>query len=553
MSLVQYALDRFQANMSRASIQTCSAWAVAYRIMGKPFPGPYTFKTHPWSKEMHDSKAEDNVGMKAAQMGFTETVLNICFYNIDILKQDVLYLLPNFKPDAANFSATRFDVALSLSPHLDNLFSDVQNVGLKRAGCASMFIRGTQSESGVKNVSTPLVILDEYEEMNQANIALAYERASGQVEGTVQFWKISTPGVFNAGIHVPYQMSSQNHFFFKCPGCSRFIELTYPDNIEIVGEDESDPRVYESYYKCKLCNKKLEHNLKADWLSLENGSHWVPSFTNKNAIGWQIPQLYSQTMSAGKFAITHFKALKSPSEEQQLWNSKMGLPHEVKGARVTDEELAQCDGEFTEVEGDNGHYVTMGVDQGKYLDCVISAWEFPNHYTEDINAIAIKKVLKTIRLQGADAFNQLDLLMFKYGVRHCVIDANPERRNAGAFANRFYGRVTLCFYGNNVKGKVINHNESANTITVDRTNWLDQSLGRFRNKTAQLPANLPRIVKDHLKNQVRKYEKDKNGNDVARYISTGDDHFGHAWTYDELALPMSLGIGITKTIETSMV
>ncbi len=552
-NLLDFALQRFQANMGRASIQTASAWAVAYRVMGKPFPGPYSFKTHPWSKEMHDSKAEDNVGMKAAQMGFTETVLNIAFYNIDILKQDVLYLLPNAKPDAANFSATRFDVALSLSKHLGNLFSDVQNVGLKRAGSASLFLRGTQSESGVKNVSTPFIVMDEYEEMNKANLALVGERASGQIEGTVQVWKISTPSVFDDGIHEQFQTSTQNHFQFKCPGCSRYIEMTYPENLVICGEDESDPKVHESYYQCHLCKKVLDHKLKQDWLSLENGAIWVPSFTNKNTVGWQIPQLYSMTMPAGKFAITHFKALKDPGEEQQLYNSKCGQPHEVKGARVTDEELAGCESKHTMIESADNGYNTMGVDQGAFLDCTISTWDFPNFYVEDINSAARKRALLFIRLSGLDAFEQLDNFMHLFNVRHCVIDANPERRNADRFASRFYGRVSLCFYGNNVKGKTINHNVAANTITVDRTSWLDQSLGRFRNKTALLPINTPKIVKEHLKNQVRIYELDKNGNNVARYKTTKEDHFGHSWTYDELALPMSLGAGIVKTITEAVV
>lgn len=552
-SLLDRMVQRLQANLSRAAIQSCSAWAQAYRIMGKPFPGPYSFLTHPWSKEMHDSKAEDNVGMKAAQMGFTETVLNIAFYNIDILKQDVLYLLPNAKPDAANFSATRFDVALSLSKHLGDMFSDVQNVGLKRAGAASLFLRGTQSESGVKNVSTPFIVMDEFEEMNKANLALVNERASGQKEGTIQVWKISTPSVFNDGIHKEFIGSTQNHFNFKCPGCSKFIEMTYPLNIEIVGEDETDPRVHESFYKCHLCGKRLDHETKKDWLSLENGSIWVPSFTNKNAVGWQIPQMYSMTMPAGKFAIAHFKAQKDPGEEQQLWNSKMGLPHEVKGARVTDEEMSSCASEYMMVEGASSGYNTMGVDQGKFLDVTISTWDLPDQYVEDINSAAKKRPLKFIRLEGIDAFEQLDRLMYLYNIRHCVCDANPERRNADRFASRFPGRVSLCFYGNNVKGKTINHNVAANTITVDRTSWLDQSLGRFRNKSAKLPLDTPKIVKDHMKNQVRIYELDKNGNNVARYKSTGDDHFGHSWNYDEIALPMSLGVGITQTIGESAV
>lgn len=548
--LLNKTINRLLSGLNRASIQSCSRWSEEYRVMGKPFPGPWTFTTHPWLKEMHDSNAEINVGMKAAQMGFTETVLNICFYTIDILQEDVLYALPNAKPDAANFSASRFDAALSLSPHLSNLFSDVQNVGHKRAGSANMYLRGSQSESGFKNISTSTIILDELEEMNAANIALVFERASGQLSQKV--WMISTPGIFNKGIHQQFLSTTQDHFFFKCPGCSKFIELAYPDNLVIVGEDETDPKIYDSYYQCKLCKKKLAHELKRDWLSLSNGSVWVPTFTNKNARGFHIPQLYSMTMPAGKFAMTHFKAQRDPAEEQQLYNSKMGMPHEVKGARICDGDIDQCVENYSLQDTGYHTYNTMGVDQGKYLDLTVTSWHIPENYNpEDINSYAIPRIIGLKRLFGLNAFDDLDPFMLAFNIKHCVLDANPERRDAQRFAARFPGRVSLCFYGNNVKGKVINQNTAAGTITVDRTAWLDTSLSRFRNKRVKIPVNRPKEFDLHLKNQVRRYKLDKNNNNVAYYESTGDDHFGHAFNYNELALPMSFGLGIVETISES--
>ena len=96
------------------------------------------FFFHPWLKDMHNSEAELNVGMKAAQVGFTETVLNVAFYNIDIKNRDVLYILPARTPDASDFSSARFDSALESSEHLEQLFSDRKNIGHKRAGSRNL-------------------------------------------------------------------------------------------------------------------------------------------------------------------------------------------------------------------------------------------------------------------------------------------------------------------------------------------------------------------------------------------------------------------------------
>ncbi len=213
-ALAQLIAERISAGLKRKSLTTCSRWSEACRVMGgDSFPGPWTFKYHPWLREMHDSTAEMNVGQKAAQMGYTEWALNTVFYNIDVRNRDVLYVLPAQTPDASDFSAARFDPALELSPHLGKLFSDVKNVGHKRAGSANLYIRGSRSRSGLKSVPVNLIILDEVDEMTQDNIPLALERTAGQVEKQVLM--LSTPTISNRGINEYFNLTTQEHFFFK--------------------------------------------------------------------------------------------------------------------------------------------------------------------------------------------------------------------------------------------------------------------------------------------------------------------------------------------------
>lgn len=539
--------QRLSTGLNRASIQSCARWAEEYRVMGSPFPGPWSFKYHPWAREMHDSKASMNVGMKAAQMAFTETALNISFYTIDILKQDVLYVLPNEKPDAANFSASRFDQALDFSPHLAGLFSDVQNVGHKRSGSANLYIRGSQSRTGLKSIPTPKIIFDELEEMNQDNIPLALERGSGQKEIDILVWMLSTPMLHKAGIHKYFLETTQEIFMFKCPCCSRATHLIYPDCLVVCGDDEHDPRVKESYLRCKECKGELPHLTKPDWLA--NG-FWAASLGQREARGFHISQLYSSVVSPAKLAITVHKSLKDPAQEQELWNSKLGLPHEVKGARVLQEELESAKGEYKNFSNTGTGVVCMGVDVGSVLHIEITDYHIDQtKKIDDINTAARAKVLYSGTLEH---FEELDGLMQQYGVRVCVIDANPERRKAHEFASRFYGRVYPCFYGNNVKGKLINLNEEAGTITVDRTNWLDTSLSRFRNSTIFIPIDISLDCQEQIKNLVRVYKEDRDGNKIATYVATGPDHFGHARNYCEIALPLAYQSGKSHDIQGSV-
>ncbi|GAG15867.1 unnamed protein product, partial [marine sediment metagenome] len=248
-TLEKVMANRIASGLQRKTITTCGRWAEKYRVMGKPFPGPWTFTHHPWSRELHDCTDPIMVGQKAAQMGFTECALNKSFFAIDIEGQSVLYVLPASTPDASDFSAARFDPALEMSPHLQGMFSNVKNVGHKRAGNASLYIRGSRSRSQMKSVPVALIIFDELDEMNQSNVTLAEERTSGQEEK--QFFKLSTPTVDNFGINVDFIESSQEHFFFKCPCCGRQTRLLLKECLVVTGDSEHDRKLLDSYYKCK--------------------------------------------------------------------------------------------------------------------------------------------------------------------------------------------------------------------------------------------------------------------------------------------------------------
>lgn len=106
-------------------------------------------------------------------------------------------------------------------------------------------------------------------------------------------------------------------------------------------------------------------------------------------------------------------------------------------------------------------------------------------------------------------FADLDGIMSDYQANYCVIDANPERRKALEFAQKWWGRVKMCFYANGISSKNITvHKEEDHSVSVDRTSWLDLSLGRLRNSRINLPNDLSVEFKTAVKSLVRIYETD---------------------------------------------
>ena len=534
--------QRVSDGLRRKTATSCSRWAEMYRVMGSPFAGPWTFDHHPWTRDMHDAESEMVVGQKAAQMGFTEWALNKTFKAIDIDGTSVLYVLPANNPDATDFSTARFDPALEGSPHLSNLFTDVKNIHHKRAGHANLYIRGSRSRSQLKSVPVGLLIFDELDEMVQENISLAMERMSGQLEK--QSLALSTPTIDNYGINQYYKKSSQNHFFFRCPHCNKLTELVFPECLVMTSEDPDDIKIRDTHLKCKECQGRLEHNAKIDWLS---EAQWVQGYTDKIIEGFHINQLYSMTVKPYEIAILYLRAQSNPTDEQEFYNSKLGITHIVEGARLTDNDFEKCTGTHIKVGVGQG-LVVMGIDVGKWLhyeiDQVFVDRESP---TYDINLATTTRLLTEGKVRN---FEELDLLMQQYGVSFAVIDANPERRKAFEFAQRFWGHIKLCFYATGITGKAIHiHGDEEHTMSVDRTSWIDLAMSRFSRKKMILPKDLSVEYKNHLKAPVRIYTKDISGNPIGKYVTGNeDDHFAHSHTYAELAIQLAVGLARSEDI-----
>lgn len=524
-------LEIIGAGLKRSSIRRCSDWASMYRRILNPVTHKienFGFALHPWAREMHDSDSEMMVGQKAAQMGFTEVALNKTFYHIDIKKQSVLYVLPTDSPDAGNFSSSRFDPALEMSPHLTNLFGDTRNIGHKRAGPCNLFIVGSRSRSRLKSNPCAVTICDEVEEMNFDNIALIPERMAGQVE-TLMFL-LSTPSLPGQGINVYYQDTTQEHWFIRCPACNRYEELVFPDSIVITSDSPTDPKIRDTHLICRQCKAVLPHQTKPEWGAT---GKWIPQYPDRMARGFHIPQLYSMTLEPYKIAIKYLNSTRSAFDEQDFWNSKLGLPHEVQGARVLDSDLqVASEPPYAMFDEAPPHsLVTIGIDVGRVLHYEVDQWFIKDG----------KSLCRVLRVGECD-YSDLKDLFHAFKPQSVVIDSEPEHRKSLELARQYYGLIQLCGYNRGTRAKEIVKYEPEEEFRIGahRTSWLDHSLGRFQNGSIRVPTNTPIDYRNHMKSLVRSYKRDSSGNDVGVWLhrESNPDHYAHARNYAEIAFSL---------------
>lgn len=537
--------ERLIQGLSKRAAVTPSRWVLEHV---KNLDGTQSsFEKYPWQKEMLDSKAPHNCACKGAQLGISHCILCRAMAANDLEKRDVLYVLPALHPDASNFSNARFDALVAASKYLSDTY-DRGNVGLKRTTTNNFYIRGAQSRSGGKSVPAGFLCLDEIDEIPKWFIILVRERMSGQDVKTE--WDISTPTTPEHGIDKLWLESSMEHFFFPCPRCSKHIQLTYPDCLEVVGDDPDSTEVLKgSYLKCPECHGKLDHLEKASFLAK---AKFVPMVTGKEKRGFHVNQLYSATVTPGEVAAASIRARFSDLEAQEFWNSKMGKAHAPDGSKISEAQLNAAKRGHLNLDMPHDGYAlrTMGVDVGSRIHFEICEWWVGEVIGEDPNSNAVPRV---IRAGFCQSFEQLDGLMVDYRINMCVIDAMPETRMAFAFSQRHQGIVKMCYYAQGVTGRMLNESKWEHgepIINVNRTMWLDQSLGRFKAGTIEIPMDIPYEYVEHHKTPARIWKYDKNGNPMIVYVTPDGkaDHHAHARNYAEIALPLALGIGVHKEI-----
>lgn len=567
MSIFDDFRDALRNEIVNTTIDSRSRWAEKRRVMGKPFEGPYTFKYHPWCRGLHDSNAVYNVSMKSAQAGFTEVGINIALHAIDIKREAVLYVLPT-SGDASDFANTRFNPALSHSPYLKSIFTSTDNVRLKMAGNVPLYIRGSKGDSGLKSLPVSTLILDELDEMDQSQIELALQRLRGQEEKTV--WFISTPTIPTHGVSIEYELSTKEHFRFKCPGCNRIDELRFPDSVRIRGDSINDPNCKLSTYGCTMCNFEFHQ----EEITLKTGAKFVrqdeklatltKGFWEKTVVtpvddqrrGFKINQLYSYTASPGEIVIDYYKSLMNSFANQEFHKSVLGEPFVEDRAQVTDDMLSEAAKDYNlqqlTVQAGSGKFVTLGIDRGATCYYVVLEWEI-GLTGIDLNECSKPRMLDCGIFAEDDFISQSSRLMHQWQVLGCMVDADPGTTEARRFARMFPGFVWLNRYRSGVTGKQVSVQDDgsyAPVVTVDRTAWLDISLGRFYSKTIEIPKDTPTTFKEHVKNLVRLYKKDQFNNPVAYYENfEKPDHFGHALNYAEIALPFARSVQQNSNVE----
>lgn len=498
---------------TRSLSDPLAGWALKrIRLDGRPF----SFDGHEYLRAIYDDASPHVVLSKAAQIGGTTWAIlrsiHACMSGLN-----VMYFFPT-RTDVLEFSKSRVSPLLMDNPFLLRLMQDTDTAGLKRIGDAHLYLRGMQSQVGMKSVPADMLVFDELDEATPDAKALARERlAHSDYKRIIE---LSNPSLPEYGIDESYQASDQRHWTLKCPACGAWtaLEKEFPEKL---GQEVRIilPRPDGTFYRaCPKCGAELD---------LAAGE-WVPDFPGRLIHGYRISQLFSSKVDPGEI-LKEYRTTKFPD---RFYNLKIGIPWADLDRRLDIPTILALCGDAPMPETAKG-YCVMGVDTGKDLHAVIlrgddADWE--KHHL--------------VHAGVYQDFSELDALITRFSVVRCVIDGLPETHATREFARKHGGRVSMNFFNENQRGAA-KWDEEAQTVQINRTEALDASRAAVREKKLALPRQCPIIEQfaRHMAANAKILDEDEEtGAKKYRYIRTGADHFSLAFTYAWMAATADAGL-----------
>jgi hypothetical protein len=489
---------------------------------------PLDFISHKYLVQIYQDQSPNITYKKSAQTGLTEKNISEAMWLVDQFKENALYLFPT-SGTISDIVQERVDEPINNSPYLASVSGrskkimgkQADKIGLKRMSKGFIYFRGANASTQITSVPADIIFVDELDRMEPENVPYFTKRL-GHSSRKWQRW-FSTPTVPNYGIDELYNKTCQYVWHVKCNHCGQGQELTFWDNIKY---DINIETIVNPHFECQFCHKTF--------VPYELEGEWIKHNPTSDKIGYFISQLYSP----------HFDIVEAIEDSlqtaeyrvMQFYNQTLGLAYEPKGSKITEEELMACIRNYANPF--ESQECVMGVDVGKVLHVI----------TRNTDRITDMQELKFFDKQEAKENGGSETDCLEYWIerrqpKRVIIDALPETRKAQNIANKFKGRVLLCYYTglkevkDDKKWYVVA--TDAPKVNTDRTMSLDVTFAELQKQEVFLPNNLNSypLFKKHLKNLVRIIIETDNGKSKkAEYQRLGDDHFAHGCNYAKMAI-----------------
>lgn len=355
-----------------------------------------------------------------------------------------------FLPDQAMamiFSSIRFKPMCLSVPELINLWGEDPTAITEKGGSKKMsdqkrvrsigpsqiffsYMGGVTSTESIPMLSQ---VRDEVRRMNDSDIERARERLAHSPY-PIEF-DISTAGYPDVNIDKLFKDSNQKKFHSDCKcgsGDGVVLADVFPECVgqRPISAASKFKNLPPYFWICPKCKEPITNPRIGKWIAHN------PSSRN---IGYHMPQILSPVQTAEKIFLAFLRA----SDITEFFNSKLGIAHISKEARLVDKDILRATVNPDLRWKKHGINCAMGVDQMYGFNVVVVRERGPKDLA---TGIFKSRLIHLEWIVSDDPWKRCAEMMQQFDVRKCVVDALPNANEALRFAKAFRGRVYLADY-----------------------------------------------------------------------------------------------------------
>jgi hypothetical protein len=472
------------------------------------------FDTHPFLIDIYDDQAQNLSVMKAAQVGLSTLQILKNHRDAKRFKMDIIYTLPT-DGDVKTFVGGKVNRIISNNKCMMEDVADKDSIEQKQVGNSMIYFRGTWTKKAAIMVTADRLVHDE-KDSSKLDIIADYQ-ARTQHSKFKQTHTFSHPALPETGVHADFLQSDQKHWFIKCPHCNHWQYLSWdmenPKKMSVDFEREM--------FVCKKCRGEIE-----DWVRVSG--QWVAKYPERKWSGYWVPLLIAPWVSA-KDIIAKFK---HPDTTMEFFYTKiLGLPYADASAKLLRHAFLQnlTNKAYAPAQDER---IIIGIDTGLKLDYVLG----------DKNGLFFHG--------DCENYTELNKLMERWPKAIAIIDAGGDLIGSRAFAEKWPGRVFLCYLGGDRKTNELvkwGDGDEHGAVIADRNRMIQLVVDEFRNKRIPVHGieadwyeyyldwnNLAKIkVLDPDTNQVKGY----------KWVRSGRDHRALATVFWRVGMMRFTGTG----------
>lgn len=505
---------------------------------------PMRFADRPYLVELYCDapRIEGFDAMKCVQVGWSELLIQLVLERAGWAGRICGYVLPSYQlrdrfvrrrvvPLVGNDNDTAIPAYQQLVPA-----DDPGSLRHKRFGNGALLFLGSNAVNDFIEFSADVLVVDEYDRCDQANLAFARDRL--RASDHPQLFRVSNPTIPGRGISALFDASDGRRWHHTCSHCSERQPVDW--FINVVDRDDAGRWVLRDKARsqqgtvrpvCRRCGQP--------WDRQAGGGLWVAERPGKARRGYHISRMDVLNQQLRPLFEEWLEVQGDPDKLTAFYAGVLGLPYSAAGSSVTADllQLAACAAPMDHAGGEHlrRQRVVAGVDVGSVLNvdiCVV-----------DMDEATDRPRRRGIWTGEVPSFEAVYDLLVRYHVDCAVVDARPEARKAQELRDKATSTgvsdVWLCEFHATPRVAAeafgMKLDWDRHVVRVDRTQLLDATLAALQQQARTWPEDVWQLRHWQRQMEAPKRVKNNQGDGYIWDSSRSADHFRFSDAYSRVA------------------